>query len=64
MCMFCAAIPVTVAVAAKFDTDQRAEIREAQESGGEVHPKPIKTIGAGLIVLLVVGSVVYHFSFS
>lgn len=63
MCMFCAAIPVTAAVAAKFDTDQRAEIREAQESDAEVHPKPIKTISAGLIVLLLVGSAIYHLNF-
>ncbi len=64
MCMFCAAIPATVAVAAKLNADQQAEIREAEEAGGEVHKKPIKAIGVGLIVVLVIGSLVYHTRFS
>jgi hypothetical protein len=61
--MFCAAIPATAAVAAKLNADQQAEIREAQDSGGEINPKPIKTISLGIILLLVIGSVVYHTNF-
>jgi hypothetical protein len=64
MCMFCAAIPATAAVAAKLNADQQGKIREAQESGAEPQPKPIKTIAAGVIVLLLVGSVVYHTHFN
>ncbi len=64
MCMFCAAIPVTAAVAAKLNVDQQAEIREAEESGAELQPKPIKAVAAGVIVLLLVGSVVYHTHFN
>lgn len=64
MCMFCAAIPATAAVAAKLNTDQQKNIREAAESGETPQPKPIKTVAAGVIVLLLVGSVVYHTHFS
>lgn len=60
MCMFCAAIPATAAVAAKLNADQQREIREAEENGENVRKKPIKAVSAGVIVLLVVGSVVYH----
>jgi hypothetical protein len=60
MCMFCAAIPATVAVAAKLNADQQGKIREAEESGAETQPKPIKAVAAGVVVLLLVGSVVYH----
>jgi hypothetical protein len=61
--MFCAAIPATAAVAAKLNADQQVEIRQAQESGEEIHPKPIKTVSLGIILLLAIGSVVYHTSF-
>ncbi len=64
MCMFCAAIPVTAAVAAKLNANQQTEIREAEESGENIHKKPIKAVTAGVIVLLVAGSVVYHTHFT
>ena len=64
MCMFCAAIPATAAVAAKLNSDQQNNIREAEESGAEAQPKPIKAVAAGVIVLLLVGSVVYHTHFN
>ena len=52
MCIFCAAIPATVAVGAKLNIDQleKAESRRL----------PIPTITARLIGLLAMGSAVYH----
>lgn len=64
MCMFCAAIPATAAVAAKLNADQQKNLQEAEESGAAPQPKPIKAVAAGVIVLLVVGSVVYHTQFN
>jgi len=64
MCMFCAAIPVTAAVAAKLNADQQAEIRETEETETDVRKKPIKAVAVGVIVLLAVGSVVYHTHFN
>lgn len=64
MCMFCAAIPATAAIAAKMNADQQAEIHQAQESGSEVREKPIKAISAGLIVILIAASLVYHTRFN
>ena len=64
MCMFCAAIPVTAAVAAKLNAGQQAEIREAKENGIATGKKPIKAVATGVIVLLAVGSVVYHTHFN
>ncbi len=63
MCMFCAAIPATLAIAGKLNADQQKNIREAEENGAAPQPKPIKAIAAGVIVLLAVGSVVYHTQF-
>lgn len=64
MCMFCAAIPATAAVAAKLNVDQQGKIRQAEESGAQPQQKPIKAVAAGVIVLLLVGSVVYHTHFN
>lgn len=64
MCMFCAAIPATAAVAAKLNNDQQARVREAAESGETSQQKPIKAVAGGVIVLLVIGSVVYHSQFN
>jgi hypothetical protein len=56
MCMFCAAVPVAGAIGAKLNADQKREVTE-----GETKPeKPIIAITGGVIVLLVIGSVVYH----
>ena len=56
MCMFCAAVPVTGAIGAKLNADQKREVAE-----GETKPeKPITAITGGVIVLLVIGSVGYH----
>lgn len=64
MCMFCAAIPATAAVAAKMNADQQTKIREAEEGGTAPQAKPIKAVAAGVIVLLAVGSVIYHTRFN
>ncbi len=64
MCMFCAAIPATAAVGAKLNAKQQVELREAQDSGENIQGKPIKMLTAGVIVLLVIGSVVYHSSYN
>ena len=64
MCMFCAAIPAAAAVGAKLNANQQAKGREAQADGESLQAKPIKTITAGVIVLLLVGSVVYHTRFN
>jgi hypothetical protein len=62
--MFCAAIPVTAAVGAKLDAKQKSEARETQAGGEDLREKPIKVITAGVIVLLLVGSVTYHTHFN
>ena len=64
MCMFCAAIPATAAVAAKLNANQQTEIRQAEECGENIRPKPIKAATVGVIVLLVAGSVIYHTHFT
>jgi hypothetical protein len=61
--MFCAAIPATAAVGAKLNAKQRAEAREA-ESGDSLRQKPVAAMTAGVIVLLAVGSIVYHTHFN
>ena len=52
MCMFCAAIPVTAAMGAKFNADQLAKPEEQR--------KPIGKITGIMMALLVAASVVYH----
>jgi len=64
MCMFCAAIPATAAVAAKLNANQQKNIQQAEEKGTTPHSKPIKAVTTGVIVLLVVGSVIYHTRFN
>ena len=56
MCMFCAAVPVAGAVGAKLNADQKRKAAEGETRS----EKPITAITGGVIVLLVVGSVVYH----
>ena len=64
MCMFCAAIPAAAAVGAKLNAKQQAEARETAADADEVRQKPIKAVTAGVIVVLAIGSVVYHTHFS
>lgn len=56
MCVFCAAVPIAGAVGAKLNADQKKKL----ESGEIKAEKPIAAAATGVIVLLVVGSVVYH----
>lgn len=61
MCMFCAAIPATAAVAAKLNHDQQVKTAKSDEASQQ---KPIKAVAGGVIVLLVIGSVIYHTQFN
>ncbi len=56
MCMFCAAVPVAGALGAKFNADQKRN--NSPESGKT--EKPVPAITLGVMVLLLMGSVVYH----
>ena len=64
MCMFCAAIPVAATTGVSLNSKQLKAKREAQsndvEEPKELKTKPIMTITAGVVVLLVIGSVTYH----
>ena len=59
MCMFCAAVPVAGAVGAKLNAEQKRKTAEDEATP----QKPIKAVTAGIICMLVVGSVVYHTTF-
>lgn len=59
MCVFCASIPMAAAVGAKLEADQK-RANSVTELKSE---KPITKITAGVIVLLLAGSVVYHTTF-
>jgi hypothetical protein len=52
MCMFCAAIPATMAVGAKLNADQLHKPEEER--------KPVSKITGIVITLLAVSSVIYH----
>ncbi|PWH12414.1 MAG: hypothetical protein DDG60_13225 [Anaerolineae bacterium] len=56
MCMFCASIPAAGAIGAKLNADQRKKLA----SGESRSETPIAALTAGTIILLVVGSVIYH----
>lgn len=63
MCVFCAAVPATLAVGAKLQADQMRERREAEERGESLTER--KLVPAGKIALvaagaLVVASVIVH----
>jgi len=62
MCMFCAAIPAVAAMGTAAQGRQREAARQAESEGRPIpKPKvqPAKVAGA-VIVLLAIGSVVYH----
>ncbi len=61
MCMFCAAIPVAATTGVVLNGKQ-VEAKKQAEADGEKKPetKPIMQITAGVIVLLMIGSVTYH----
>ena len=66
MCMFCAAIPATVAVGAAANVRQKNEKQQAEMSGetAEKSKIPAGPVTAIVVAGLVVGSVIYHSSWS
>lgn len=63
MCVFCAAIPATLAVGAKLQADQMRERRKAEERGEsltERNPVPVGKIALVAAGALVVASVIVH----
>lgn len=61
MCMFCAAIPAATATGAALNNKQN-EARKQAEAAGVENPqiKPIMKITAGVVLLLLIGSIMYH----
>lgn len=63
MCMFCAAIPATLAVGANLNAKQIRERRAAEERGERLPEKDKIPVGKIMVVAagaLVAASVVYH----
>jgi hypothetical protein len=62
MCMFCAAIPVTLAAGAAARQKQN-RVKQINADEGKISPKPVVPAGpvtAAIVTSLVVASVVYH----
>ena len=59
--MFCAAVPAATAVGTALNNKQNQAKRQA-EAAGVKNPqtKPIMEVTAGVVVLLVIGSITYH----
>ena len=61
MCMFCAAIPVAATTGVALNSKQLEAKRQAESAGVETpETKPIMQVTAGVLVLLLIGSVTYH----
>ena len=61
MCMFCAAIPVAATTGVTLNSKQLKAKRQAESAGVEKpKTKPIMQATAGVIVVLMIGSVTYH----
>lgn len=61
MCVFCAAIPVAATAGVKLNNKQIQAHKQAEEAGLQApQQKPIMKITAGVVFLLVIGSVTYH----
>jgi hypothetical protein len=59
--MFCAAIPVAATTGVTLNGKQLAAKRQAESAGVEKpETKPIMQVTAGVLVLLLIGSVTYH----
>lgn len=64
MCMFCAAMPATIAVGANLQAKQRQEQREAEECGQEPRQQiPAMAWSGVVLVVLAFVSVLYHSQF-
>lgn len=67
MCMFCAAIPATLAVGANLNAKQLRERRESEERGETLPERkqvPIGKVSLLAAGVLVMSSVVYHSRFN
>ena len=71
MCVFCAAIPVAAATGFKLNANQLEARRKEPSAAGTpsndetsgielAPPRPILKVTAGVVVLLLIGSVTYH----
>ena len=61
MCMFCAAIPVAATTGVALNGKQLEAKRQAQAAGVErPETRPVMQVTAGIVVLLLIGSVTYH----
>jgi len=66
MCVFCAAIPAAASLGVVVSSKLKAADETAQQRGG-VKPAvrlPAGPISAGVVVLLLAGSVIYHTRFA
>ncbi len=61
MCMFCAAIPVATATGTALNNKQNQARKQAQAAGVDnPRTQPILPLTAGVVVLLLIGSITYH----
>jgi hypothetical protein len=61
MCMFCAAIPAAAAVGANLNSKQKAARGAAKAKGIRLPvEKPIAKMTVAAVILLGIGSVIYH----
>ncbi len=61
MCVFCAAIPVAATAGISLNNKQIQAKKQVENAGVEKPKvKPIMPITAGVVVLLMVGSITYH----
>lgn len=61
MCMFCAAIPVAATTGVALNGRQLEAKRQAESAGVEKpETKPVMKVTAGVLVLLLIGSVTWH----
>jgi hypothetical protein len=59
--MFCAAMPVAAAAGVTLNSKQLAAKRQAEAVGAEKPvTRPVMQVTAGVMVLLMIGSVTYH----
>ena len=61
MCMFCAAIPIAATAGVTLNSKQIEAKKKAEFAGAEkLATKPIMQITAGVVIVLMIGSVTYH----
>jgi hypothetical protein len=63
MCVFCAAVPATLAIGAKVNADQLRERREAEARGEDLPgKKPVPAVKIAFVAAgaLVVASIIVH----